>query len=48
MECLRAENIPRAPEIVVDTVNLNKTLGPSSGDIDIHVRLNCGKLAYVG
>jgi hypothetical protein len=47
MECLRAEDLPRVPEVVVDAVNLDETFGSSFRDVDIYVRLDCGKLAYV-
>jgi hypothetical protein len=48
MECLRGDDIPGAPEVVVYAVYLDKTMRPSIGDVDIHVGLDCGKLAYVG
>jgi hypothetical protein len=47
MERLRAENLPRIPEVVVDAVNLDETFRSSFRDVDIYVRLDRGKLAYV-
>lgn len=47
MECLRAEDLPRVPEVVVDAVNLDEAFGSRLRDVDIYVGLDRGKLSYV-